>query len=92
MMRRLSDRKERAEVGSRMRLAREMAGYRNADLSKMIDITPSRLTSWENGDAMPNTPRLWRALVEALGVTCDYLLLDKTDGLTREVFVKLSRR
>ena len=92
MTRRLTDRDERAEVADRIRRAREAAGYRNADLARLLDVAPGRITAWERGDALPNTPRLWRQLVEALAVTCDYILLGRTEGLSREVYSKLKAK
>jgi transcriptional regulator with XRE-family HTH domain len=88
--RRLTDREERAEVGARIRRAREAAGYSNADFARLLGVQPSQITSWEKGEAAPNSPRKWGLLVDALDVTCDYLLLGKTNGLSREAYSKLS--
>src|SRR4051812_43078317 len=32
-----------------MRLAREAASYRNADLARLLAVASSRITSWKNG-------------------------------------------
>src|SRR4051812_40553023 len=89
-MPRLTDREERAAVAHRFKVARKAAGYRNADLSRVLQVASSRITAWENGDALPNTPRLWRRLAEATGVSTDYTLLGKTDGLARSTCLELT--
>src|SRR4051812_50073959 len=89
-MPRLTDREERAAVAHRFKVARKAAGYRNADLSRVLQVATSRITAWENGDALPNTPRLWRRLAEAMGVSTDYILLGKTDRLTRSTCLALT--
>jgi transcriptional regulator with XRE-family HTH domain len=70
-------------------MAREAAGYSNAELCRMMGIAPTRLTSWEKGDALPNTPRLWAALCEALDITSDFILLGVTRGLNREMYARI---
>jgi ribosome-binding protein aMBF1 (putative translation factor) len=89
-MRTTSDREYREAAAKRLRAAREAQGYSNADLCRLLNIAPTRLTSWEKGGALPNTPRLWALLADALDVTTDYILLGRTTGLSRELYARLN--
>lgn len=91
-MRRKSDLQLRQDVAERIRLARLAAGFSNAsEFARLLKIQPQRLSSWEQGDALPNTPRLWSDLADALGVTTDYILRGRMDGLTVEVRAALMK-
>jgi Zn-dependent peptidase ImmA (M78 family)/DNA-binding XRE family transcriptional regulator len=42
----------------RLRLAREYNGFRKVDLAKLLDLTPSAITQFENGTAKPSPAKL----------------------------------
>jgi len=89
VMRPLTDREYREQAARRLRSSREAAGYSNAELSRLLDVSPTRITSWESGRALPNTPRLWCELCKALGVTADYILYGATSGLPHHMYSRL---
>lgn len=88
-MRKLTDREYRDASARRIKAAREAAGYTNGELCRILGVRPSRITSWENGKALPNTPRLWIALCEALDITADFIISGATRGLNRELYARL---
>lgn len=90
-MKRLTDREYREAAAARMKAARIANGLSNGDLARLLRVRPGRITSWEDGDALPNTPRLWDELCEALDITADYILRGRTAGLSRAMYAKLKQ-
>lgn len=88
-MRRLTDREYREAAATRLKGARIANDMSNGDLARILGVRPGRITDWEKGDALPNTPRLWDELCEALDISADYILRGITTGLSRGMYAKL---
>lgn len=55
---------------------REQKGYTQADIAKMLDVTPAAVSKWENGESKPRIETLFR-LAEILGVRAEELIAGK---------------
>jgi transcriptional regulator with XRE-family HTH domain len=75
-------------VGKRIAAARERKRLPQADLARQLGLGQPRVSSWENGEELPDTPGGWRDLCDALGVPSDYLLFGRTAGLSDEAVFK----
>lgn len=68
------------EVGSRIRCAREAAGFTVATrFAEAVDIKPHTLWRYENGQMTPGTDVLLR-IARAAGVSMEWLLTGVGDG------------
>ena len=79
---------EELAVGKRIAAARKRKRLLQADLARQLGLNQQRISSWENGEELPNTPSGWRDLCDALGVSSDYLLFGRTAGLSDEAIFK----
>lgn len=61
------------EIGQRIRVARKKAGYSQADLSEILQISPSYMSDIENGKTNIGLDIFIR-LTETLQVSADWLL------------------
>ena len=61
------------EFKSRLRAAREMRGWSQADLAGRADLPPSSIAHFETGSRKPSFDNL-RRLASVLEVTTDYLM------------------
>ena len=52
--------KEKQEVGSRIRAAREQRGWNATDLSVQADVSPEQISRYENGAKLPGLDSLVR--------------------------------
>jgi DNA-binding XRE family transcriptional regulator len=87
-----TDREEREAVAARIIAAREAAGLRQTDVAAALGIRQQRISSWESGEGLPNTPRLWRTLCDTLGVSADFLMFGRTVGMDGSAKRALLRR
>jgi transcriptional regulator with XRE-family HTH domain len=83
-----ADSTEERAVGKRIAAARKRKRLLQADLARQLGLNQQRISSWENGEELPNTPSRWRDLCDALGVSSDYLLFGRTAGLSDEAIFK----
>jgi DNA-binding transcriptional regulator YiaG len=90
-MTRVTDREHRDAAAGRLKAARIAHGLSNGDLARLLKVRPGRITSWEDGTALPNTPRLWDELCDALDITTDFVLRGVTSGLSRVMYAKLKQ-
>ena len=65
--------KDFEEIGRRIRTARKKLGYSQADLSEILDISPSYMSDIENGKTNIGLDIFIR-MAEALHVSADWLL------------------
>lgn len=66
-------------LGTRIAALRLKAGFSQADLAAMINVSPSTIGMYEQGRREPS-PSILVSLARALDVTTDYLLdIEKTD-------------
>ena len=69
-----SDSKELATlIASRLRRAREVAGFSQTEVAQELDVRPNTVCGWESGGRMPRAPEL-HSLAELYSCTADYLL------------------
>ena len=61
--------------GERLRIAREAAGLRQADLAKLMGVGQEQVSKWESGK-LPMTKRL-ELLATSVGSTVEWLLFGK---------------
>ncbi len=57
-------------------LLRNRKGLTQAELGKLINVTPQAVSKWENGISEPDIATIGR-IARIFGVTVDYLLLDE---------------
>lgn len=62
-------------IGKRIKEAREKNNLTQADLGKIVGVTGSAITNYENETSHPKEPILYK-LIEALGVDANYLFQD----------------
>ena len=74
--------------GPRLRAAREAMGYKAAEFSRMLGITPQRLANWEAGTNPPETYIL--AQLKHFGISADYLLTGDMGNLSARLFQHLT--
>lgn len=61
------------EIAKRITKARESMKLSQAELAKMIDVSPAAISQYENGDKKPSIENLQK-LSDALKVSTDYLM------------------
>ena len=59
----------------KLTLLRKKKGYTRIELAELVGVSYRTVTTWENGDAMPDIDKLVR-LSEVLGVSTDLLLME----------------
>ncbi len=62
-------------IGYRIKEARENLGFTQTELGKMIGVTGSAITNYENETSHPKEPIMYK-LIEALKVDANYLFQD----------------
>lgn len=62
-------------IGKRIKEARERKGFTQKELGKIIGVTGSAITNYENGTSHPKEPVMY-ALIDALGVDANFLFQD----------------
>lgn len=66
-----------------LRAARERAGLTQHELARVVGVVGGeRISMWERGEARPRSPRLLRAVADAVGVPAVELLAEPADGPT----------
>jgi transcriptional regulator with XRE-family HTH domain len=70
-----------ATTGERIRGLREEAGIKQADLAKMLGVSSSVMSDYENGNLQVSNARL-RIIADLFKTTTDYLLLTTDDRTT----------
>ena len=65
--------KKMAEIGERMRRAREHAGYSQEALASLLECSPITISRWENGHTPMKVQDIVK-IVKLLGISADYLL------------------
>lgn len=81
----------RAEVGHRLRLAREALGLKAVKLATSLGISQQRLSNVERG-SRPLDMEIAMALSEKHGITMDYLYRGDFRGLPLELATRISER
>jgi transcriptional regulator with XRE-family HTH domain len=59
--------------GSRLKMARERAGFNQTELGRLIGVEQQQINRWESGKNMPNIDAV-SALARTLNVSTDFLL------------------
>ncbi len=67
------------EIGQRIKERRNFLKYTREVLAEMVDISPQFLANIESGKKGMSFSTL-KKLCEALGMSCDYVILGKTSG------------
>ena len=62
-------------IGTRIKQAREKKGLTRNELAKIVDVTPSAISNYENEISSPKEPILYK-LMEALECDANYLFQD----------------
>lgn len=62
-------------IGYRIKEAREKLGYTQTELGKLVGVTGSAITNYENETSHPKEPVMYK-LIEALNVDANYLFQD----------------
>ena len=70
---RRDEQKRREIVGTKIRMIREMKGLNQADVAKMLGVTPSLIANYESGRREPTIKNLIK-LVKLLNISSDWLL------------------
>lgn len=82
-----------ADFGERLAHARSARGYPSqAALARALGVSPTRYNVWETGQGSPQTIGALYDVCQLLGVTSDYLLFGRTEGLSREAYEALVER
>lgn len=76
------DRRSISSIGNRIKNARENLKMTAKDLAIQINVSPTRLSNWENGKHKPNSDYI-SLLSETLNVSTDYLLGITADNQLR---------
>ena len=63
-------------IGKRIREARQKAGLTQKELSKLVGVTPSAITNYENEVSHPKEPVLY-TLMQVLGVDANFFFQDE---------------
>lgn len=66
----------RARVAERIKTAREMAGFTQAELAEQLGFSQERIAHWETTRGLPPLHHVWR-VCRALGITPNALLNDE---------------
>lgn len=61
------------DIGKRIRLAREIAGFTQENLAEAVDVSRTAVARWESGDIVPNLQHIVD-IAMLLNVSTDYLL------------------
>ena len=61
------------DIGKRIRLAREIAGFTQENLAEAVDVSRTAVSRWESGDIVPNLQHIVD-IAMLLNVSTDYLL------------------
>lgn len=61
------------DIGKRIRLAREIAGFTQENLAEAVDVSRTAVSRWESGDIVPNLQHIVDIAI-LLNVSTDYLL------------------
>ena len=61
------------DLGKRIRLAREIAGFTQENLAEAVDVSRTAVARWESGDIVPNLQHIVD-IAMLLNVSTDYLL------------------
>lgn len=75
-------------IGDRLRVVREAFGLRKSEIADMLGIERTYWSRFENGNR-PITNEVAYLLVERFGVTLDYLILNRWEGLPLAVAERL---
>uniref|UniRef100_UPI00405770C6 helix-turn-helix domain-containing protein n=1 Tax=Acetatifactor sp. TaxID=1872090 RepID=UPI00405770C6 len=76
------------EIGQRIRTARKNTGYSQADLSELLQISPSYMSDIENGKTNIGLDIFMR-LTEVLHVSADWLLQTNTPSVNNMISAEL---
>lgn len=61
------------DIGKRIRLAREIAGFTQENLAEAVDVSRTAVARWESGDIVPNLQHIVD-IARLLNVSTDFLL------------------
>jgi transcriptional regulator with XRE-family HTH domain len=88
----MTESQERQALKERLQAARVAAGFETASaLAEFLGVSQQRYANWDNGVFLPNEIGLLRQLCDALDITADYLLLGRTQGMSRTTYAKIGR-
>jgi transcriptional regulator with XRE-family HTH domain len=88
----MSETEERLALKERLQTARKAAGFETAtSLAEFLGVSQQRYSNWDNGTYLPNDIIELRKLCDALDITCDYLLLGRSQGLSRTTYARIER-
>lgn len=68
------------DVGSRIRMARRVAGLLQEQLAEKAGIDQATVSRWEHRDEVPDRAGSLLAIARALGVSVDWLLTGEGQG------------
>ena len=77
-----------SEVGKRLRIIRKAHGLSQSAFAKQAGISASALANWEQGRQRPKMNQAER-IIDAFGVTLDYLMLGRSASLRHDVATAL---
>lgn len=76
------------EIGFRLRMLRQQAGWSQERLSEMIGVSPQQLQKYETGKNMMNTEKL-QLVAQALSIPIQALFAESDDNMPQGVSEQL---